>query len=275
MTVLKVVFLYMICGMLTSFGVLGQVTVEPLTDHISLIRTVNNESSVKAMLIRKGKEVVLVDAMYGKFAEGIAAYLAGNNLRLRKVINTHYHGDHTQGNTQFGNVPVIAHENTYLHIADSAEYGPAAPFGIEDLPNVLFDKNLVLYLDDLRIDVAFYGTAHTKGDAIVFVPEENTVHVGDIILAPGALPFTSDPEAFTAVLEEVADRIDDKTRVVTGHGEIAGKSDVLKLIEVVNATVTHVKSGQGISQYPPAWDQWDSEFITMKMWLEMLGKIYR
>jgi glyoxylase-like metal-dependent hydrolase (beta-lactamase superfamily II) len=249
--------------------------VESLTDHVSLIRTVNNESSVKAMLIRKGQEVVLADAMYGKFAEGIAAYLAENNLRLKKVINTHYHGDHTQGNTQFENVSVIAHENTYQHIADSAEYGPTAPFEIEDLPNVLFDKNLILYLGDLRIEVVFYGTAHTRGDAIVFVPQENVVHVGDIILAPGALPFTSDPEALVAVLERIVDRIDDKTRVVTGHGEVAGKSDVVKLIEVVNATVAHVKSGKGSSQYPSAWDQWDSEFITMKMWLGMLGRIYR
>src|SRR4026209_1290629 len=62
--------------------------------------------------------VLIVDDQFAPMAEKIEAAL--NQLspgRLKFVLNTHYHGDHTGGNAHFGKqAPIIAHTNVHKHL---------------------------------------------------------------------------------------------------------------------------------------------------------------
>ena len=58
--------------------------------------------------------VFMIDDQYAPLTEKIkAAVAAVTSERIRFIINTHWHGDHTGGNENFGGegVAIIAHEN--------------------------------------------------------------------------------------------------------------------------------------------------------------------
>src|SRR5258707_8305807 len=63
--------------------------------------------------------ILIVDDQYAPLAEKIRSALKGINPgKLRFVLNTHFHGDHTGGNPTFGaEAPVIAQENVRKRLA--------------------------------------------------------------------------------------------------------------------------------------------------------------
>jgi|GEM_PF-6198587 len=236
--------------------------------HIS-----DEKTSVKATLIRDNDEAILIDAMYDDFAREIKAYIEKEGLNLKYLINTHYHGDHTGGNEHFKGTDIIAHENTHKNILDSAQYGPPLTFTKEDIPNILFKSQLKLMLGNTEVAINNYGSAHKAGDVVVRIPSENIICVGDIILdANKTLPYATNPEGMLSVLQKIYTFLDEDSQVITGHGIIATKEDVESLIMIMEETIGYVKNGNDINDYPAAWNQWDSEFLTMSKWLQILDK---
>ncbi len=255
--------------------VMGQISVDKVTEKVSRISVAGNTSSIKALLVQDQNDVVLVDAMLGEYAQELSQYLIDEGLNLKFIINTHYHGDHSGGNLHFKDVSKIAHENTYKLITDSAAYGPPASFSSDDMPDLLFSDKMNIFLNATAIEIKYYGPAHTTGDAVVYIPSQNVVCMGDIILdVPYTLPFATDPDGIINALQKVLDLIDGETKIVTGHGSIGNKEDIINLIEIMTKTVNHVKSGKDSSSYPEEWDSWDSEFLSMKNWITMLVNIY-
>src|SRR5450432_2214037 len=67
-----------------------------------------------------GKDgIVMIDDQYAPLSEKIKTALkALSDKPVRFVINTHYHGDHTGGNENFGGegAIIVAHENSRLRM---------------------------------------------------------------------------------------------------------------------------------------------------------------
>jgi len=51
---------------------------------------------------------------------------------------------------------------------------------VPTFPSILFEKNLVLDMGDMTIELFSMGGMHTDSDIVVFVPEEGLVAVGDV-----------------------------------------------------------------------------------------------
>jgi glyoxylase-like metal-dependent hydrolase (beta-lactamase superfamily II) len=107
-----------------------------------------------------------------------------------RIINTHTHGDHVSGNVDFpASVDVVVHENTKANMA--AMRGPAGlpapPAGPSifernkgtGLPKNAFRTTMVIGTGADRIDLRYFGRAHTNGDAFVVFPALRVAHVGD------------------------------------------------------------------------------------------------
>lgn len=235
----------------------------------------SDSTSVRALIITDQNDALLVDTMYGDYTTEIAEHLEKEKLNLKYIVNTHYHGDHTEGNMQFERTDIIAHENTLKHIQDSSLYGPPKNFRQRDLPNILFVKRMKILLGDTIIDMYHFGPAHTQGDAIVHIPSKNVIAIGDIMLdAKNTLPFIADPKQALAVLDEIVKLSDAETKIVTGHGALASKEDVAHLMQIIKETVVYAKSNKPIASYPESWNTWNSEFLSMKTWLSRLRKRY-
>ncbi|MEQ8243698.1 MBL fold metallo-hydrolase [Fulvivirga sp.] len=253
----------------------AQVSFERLSDNVFHINADGNKTSVKSLLIVKNNKGLLVDAMYGEFGKSIKTYLNENDIKLEYIINTHYHGDHTHGNSNFDNTTIIAHQNTLSNIEKKAQYGPDEPFNKEYWPNLLFTDSLLLSFEGIEINIFHLGKGHTNGDAIVHIPAFNLVDLGDMILAPQALPYASDPKNLISVLSTISERINTETIVVTGHGTLANKDALDALIRIMKETIGYVEDGKDVSKFPTEWNSWNSQFIDMATWLGMLAKYYK
>ncbi|MTI40823.1 MBL fold metallo-hydrolase [Fulvivirga lutimaris] len=272
---IKTVFVSLILICCTFTVSPGQVSFDRLSDNVFHINADDDKTSVKSLLIVKNNNGVLVDAMYGEYGKSIKSYLDKNDIVLEYIINTHYHGDHTQGNSNFDNTTIIAHQNTLSNIENKAQYGPEEPFDKEYWPNLLITDSLLLSFEGIEINIFHLGKGHTNGDAIVHIPEFNLVDLGDIILAPEALPYASDPKNLISVLDAISEKINEQTIIVTGHGALANKSDLHALVKIMKDTIDYVQGGKDITSFPAEWNSWNSQFIDMPTWLGMLTKYYK
>ena len=93
---------------------------------------------------------------------------------VRTLLNTHHHGDHTNGNCLFGEATIVAHRNCRELMKEQRIGGLEAVFGEVDWgeltvspPTLTFDEQVELWVDDLGVEVSYIGTpAHTTGDVV-------------------------------------------------------------------------------------------------------------
>nr|BCX00732.1 MAG: MBL fold metallo-hydrolase [Bacteroidota bacterium] len=86
------------------------------------------------------------------------------------------------------------------------------------LPDLTFERSLRLWLGDRQIDVLYFGEGHTQGDVFVYLPQEQVLITGDMLV--GGLPFMRDasPLAWASTLEQVG-RLPIRT-IIPGHGDV-------------------------------------------------------
>jgi cyclase len=111
---------------------------------------------------------------------------------ITMIINTHSHLDHVAGNIEFpGTVDVIAQENTAanmkritpvtgLPLRPANEYGIFADKNGRNLAKHTFKDRMTLGSGSDRIELYYFGPAHTNGDALVVFPALRVAHVGDL-----------------------------------------------------------------------------------------------
>ena len=181
--------------------------------------------------------VFLVDDQYAPLTEKIRAKIAEiHDGPVRFVINTHWHGDHTGGNENFGETGslIVAHDNVRARMAIENvstlfdRTTPPSPEGA--LPVVTFDETITFHLNDETIHAFHVANAHTDGDAIIHFVDADVIHAGDILFN-NLFPFidTDSGGSIDGMIEAV-DRImtlcTPETRVIAGHGEVADLDDL-------------------------------------------------
>jgi cyclase len=90
------------------------------------------------------------------------------------------------------------------------------------LPDLTFDKSLILHRPDRDITLLFLGRGHTSGDVVVYLPKQKVVATGDLL--HGWMPFMGDsyPPEWVATLDAL-DKLDFDT-IVGGHGPVKPRS---------------------------------------------------
>src|SRR5262245_8316965 len=120
--------------------------------------------------------VLIVDDQFAPLAPKIEAALKDLNPgKLRFVLNTHFHGDHTGGNAHFGrSADIIAHTNARKR--SGAGGGSVAAGG---LPLITFDGSLSVHFNGEEIKVLHVPPGHTDSDSVIHFTGANVVHMGD------------------------------------------------------------------------------------------------
>ncbi len=191
--------------------------------------------------------VLLVDDEYAPLVPKIAAAVKQLSPKhIRFVVNTHWHRDHVGGNEAFGTegAVIVAQDNVRKRM--STEQFSAfmkttiPPSPAVALPIVTFVDTVSFHLDGEDVDVVHVVPAHTDGDSVVFFKKANVVHMGDILFV-GMYPFIDvgsggSVDGVVTAADMVLARIDDKTKVIPGHGPLATKA-VLKQYRDMLATI--------------------------------------
>lgn len=179
--------------------------------------------------------VLVIDANFPAGAKLIISKIRGmTDKPIRFAFDTHHHGDHAYGNQVYveaGAVPV-AHTGVLdeMRRLETGYYGgkpgrwEEASSGRPDLkdtrlkpPSVLFPKEL--YFDDgkHRVELMHLGVAHTRGDAVAWLPKEKILFTGDVCVN-GPYNFVGDGDVGKWVATLEAAKKLGATTICTGHG---------------------------------------------------------
>lgn len=94
------------------------------------------------------------------------------------------------------------------------------------LPAVTFDRSVTLHRPERKIQVLFFGRGHTRGDAVVYLPQERVAIVGDLVT--GGPPFARDgyPFEWVETLSQLAQL--EIEVIVPGHGRVRRGAQVIQ-----------------------------------------------
>ena len=207
--------------------------------------------------------VILIDDQFAPLAEKIKKAIAAiSDKPIKFIINTHFHGDHSDGNKVFGSEGsiIVAHENVrkrlstdYLFEAFKQEQ---KALSYEGLPKITFAESLTFNMNGETVQVIHIKNAHTDGDAAIYFKESNVLHTGDAFVRYG-LPFIDDGgggtlDGMISGAEQMLKMINDKTKIIPGHGQIASKKDLQdyknQLQTIRNRIADGIKAGKTVDQ---------------------------
>jgi glyoxylase-like metal-dependent hydrolase (beta-lactamase superfamily II) len=176
---------------------------------------------------------MIVDTQYAPLTDKIqAAVTAAGGGNIQLVVNTHWHGDHSGGNANFGNAGalIMAHNNVRVRLA--ADNTDPAGF-----PKISYDEGARLNWNGNVIDLIHVLPAHTDGDTIVHFRNLNAFHMGDTFFN-GVYPFidVNSAGSFNGLIaagEMVIGLANDDTTIIPGHGALADKADLEEWIGIL------------------------------------------
>jgi cyclase len=153
--------------------------------------------------------------------------------RARLLVNTHHHGDHTNGNCLLPGATIIGH---HACRAAMRETGILRPDGIWDPvdwgdlrpapPFVTFADRLDVHVGGLRVELHHFGmAAHTTNDVVAWIPEHGVLFSGDLVFN-GGTPFVlmGSVAGSLVALDHIAEL--DVETLVPGHGDVCGPEAV-------------------------------------------------
>jgi glyoxylase-like metal-dependent hydrolase (beta-lactamase superfamily II) len=239
--------------------------------------------------------IVLVDDQFAPLAEKIQAALKNLGITdkpVRFVINTHYHGDHTGGNAPFANAgsTVIAQDNVRKRLESGGTGGnggsikmqiPPAPKAA--LPVITFEHDVTVHLNGEDIRALHFPAGHTDGDAVIFFPKNNVVHMGDDFVRYG-FPFIDvasggSVQGMIDAMAKASAMLPADVKVIPGHGALSSLDDVrefVKMLKETSATVQRALDEQKTLEQMKQekilepWKKWSGGFINADQFIETL-----
>ena len=261
-----------LAGVLSAAGLAGRqaertLEVEQLEDNLFVLRGGGGNS---AAFVTSGG-VVLVDTKLVGWGQPLidkVGELTPNPITT--IINTHAHFDHVDGNVEFpASVDFVAHENTRPLIEQNNPVRglgrPARPSPFTSghgLPEITFSDRLALGRGDDRVELRYFGRAHTGGDAWVVFPALGVMHAGDAF--PGKnLPIMDSNNGGSGVdypetLRRASEGTPGVERIITGHSSVMTPADLAEYADFVGAFVADAQAakaaGTSAADFVAGWE---------------------
>lgn len=233
----------------------------------------------------------LIDDQFAPLTDKIIAAIKSAGGDLPKfLLNTHYHGDHTGGNENFGTqgTLIFSHDNVRERLVSGAfirefnmkiEALPSA-----GLPVVTFSEDISFHLNGDTVHAMHIPHSHTDGDAIIHFSSANVIHAGDIIFS-GFYPFIDvthggSLKGMVAGVQKIMALADEQTKIIPGHGPLTDKAELagyLQMLETAYDRLTKLKAegktAQEAIEAKPLADletEWGDGIFTGDKWIEII-----
>jgi cyclase len=245
----------------------ASIQVDKVRDNLYVLR--GGGGNTAAFITAKG--VTLVDTKLPGWGKPILEKLKEITEKpVTTIINTHTHFDHVGGNTEFpATVEVVTHENTANLMREMRPVtgGPEQPNVFKDknglgLPKRTFKDRMTIGNGDERIELYYFGPAHTGGDAWVVFPALRALHTGDAF-ALKTLPLIDANNGGSGVeypqtIAKAAAALKNIDTVITGHTPTTLTMADLKTFadftrEFVQTVQAAKKAGRTIDDVVNSW----------------------
>lgn len=235
--------------------------------------------------------ILIVDDDYKQVSEKLAAALKElGSEKPRFIFNTHWHGDHTQGNLFFGKDSIIiAHANVRKRVSqDNTIFGEVTKaYPSYAWPMITYTKDMSVHFNGEEIKAVYYPNGHTDGDTVVFFTKSNVVHLGDDFFV-GKFPFVDldSGGSVQGLINNIAALIGEipaDAKIIPGHGPISTLDDLRAYHAMLTDTSKHVQNAMKKKKtleeikkagFPEKYKDWGTGFIKPDFWAETLYKSY-
>lgn len=258
-------------------------TTTQVTDHIWMLQGKGGNIA----LLTGDQGSLMIDADYKEMSPALKEEVGkhGGLDALMYLINTHWHGDHTQGNLALGeHALIVAHDNVRARLLTAQEVAlfkvVSQPYPKVALPSITYTEVMTLHINDEQVKLVHYANGHTDGDSVVFFKHANVVHMGDHLFT-GMYPFVDVQNGGNVLhmaenVKAILPLIDDKTILIPGHGRLSKKSDLEDFYAMLIGTVAEVRAMkaagmdleeiqfEGLSE---KWHQWGNGFLSEEVWI--------
>lgn len=231
--------------------------------------------------------VLIVDDQFAEMSAKIEGALSNlNQGKLRFILNTHWHGDHTGGNANFSSdATIIAHDNVRnrLMTDQKNDFGESPAKPKEAWPIITFDQSLTVHFNNETIYVLHYPNGHTDGDSVIYFTESNVVHMGDLFFA-GMFPFIDLDSGGNALdfIENVGNILDTLPKdvmIIPGHGPLSTRDDLVAYHRMLKDSIAfiqqNIKDGINLGNIqkqglPESIKKWEKGFIKEDVWIKLI-----
>ena len=264
-----------------------EIKAEPLADGVAVLFGAGGNIGISY-----GPDgTVLIDDQFAPLTPKIQAAIADLGAEpVTYLINTHWHGDHSGGNENFGKAGalIMAHDHVRERMLGIQKSGrgndPASP--VEALPTVTYHDGIKLHLNGDEVQVRHMKHGHTDGDSVIFWKKANVVHMGDLFFHKMSLPFIDlnsggNVRGVLAAAEKVLTMVNEDTKIIPGHGPMATKADLIAYRDMLKTVIGAVEKAQGegksleaVQEMKPAaqWDINPDAFIKGDAFVEAVYK---
>lgn len=197
-------------------------------------------------LLAGAEKTLVVDDQFANLSEKILnAIKTVSDKPVSYLLNTHWHGDHTGGNSNFAKTGAViaSHQNVRERLANAQkEKNQNDP---DALPEITFADGLNFYFDDEQIMFFHSHAGHTDGDAMVYFVNSNVLHTGDLFFN-GRYPYIDlnsggSARGYIKAVENALKIINNDTKIIPGHGNLATKKDYESFLEMLKYLEANVK----------------------------------
>ena len=181
--------------------------------------------------------ILLIDSGLASRVTELSDAISKTAMRpVTRLVNTHWHFDHTGGNTYFGSsgVTIIAQKNVKQQLSSVQDVSfiglRDGHYPSEALPGVTYSSSMSLQQGSQRLTLENYGSAHTDGDTVIYIVPANVAVVGDIfsnhfypiidLVSGGSIA------GMIHSLDRILAQTDEQTKIVPGHGPVATRADL-------------------------------------------------
>ncbi len=249
---IKVLFTLLTMSTSTLFGFqeMQDITIEiiPVNDNVYMLKGAGGNIGV----LTGDDGVFMIDDQFAPLTEKIKnAIKTISNEPIRFLINTHHHGDHTGGYSNFkkDGALIVAHENVRKRL-NKEDTEPVN----NGLPIITFNDRMNLHINNNDIIIAHVHNAHTDGDALIYFPQSNVLHTGDTFFN-GMFPFIDlnsggSVDGDIKAAETGISLINENTKIIPGHGAIAHISDYKAYLNMLKTIRENVQKAieEGVSE---------------------------
>ena len=226
-------------------------TVEKVKDNLWVIRGGGGNTAVFAT----ANGLTLVDTKSPGWGQPLVDKIKTiSDKPITRIINTHTHYDHVSANV---NVPapveIVAQENTakmmpnttnVLGVGDTENVFKANPG--RGLPTRTFKDKMTIGSGADRINLYFFGPAHTGGDAFVEFAALRVMHVGDTFANKG-LPIMDKNNGgsgvqYASTVRKAVEGVKNVDTIINGHTPAqTTPADMREFADFVSDFVAHVQ----------------------------------
>ncbi|MES1224214.1 MAG: MBL fold metallo-hydrolase [Bacteroidota bacterium] len=194
----------------------------------------------------------MIDDQFAPLTKKIKAAIAKiTDKPVQFLINTHFHGDHSGGNENFGGegTIIVSQENSRKRMEADRFFGNPPKNNITDaskiLPKITFTQSMSFYYNGETIQIFHLGEAHTDGDAIIYFKKSDILHMGDVFVRYG-FPYIDEPRGgningMIETIDTVLNQITDATKIIPGNGQLSSKKEMIEYNNMLKTIRDRVK----------------------------------